>query len=643
MSNHRRTLSKKLSIRILLLAIPLFALSLGVFYRHAKVLLYKEATERSVTTLNTTVKLVENYLTAIETAAKSNAWMLEDEFVPDSIEKMAHRIVRLNGNVLSCSVSTEPDVFPDQGKYFSVYSVNEGDTIITIRESEFEYFEKNWYKKPFQTGRPCWINPFSDFNEGSINHHDAVGSYCIPLRPKGGKIAGVVSVDFSFQRLRETILATHHPYPSSYYMVLGPNGGYLIHPQSNLLYKKSIFSATDSVEHPDVIALGRDMTAGKTGTTHVKFDDEECHVCYTPLKDTGWSIALVCYEKDVLEDYNHLAIIMIVIVMVGMLLILWITRRVVQRNIGPLNELMEATKKISESNYDTVLPESKHKDIVSKLQNAFRKMQLAIMSHTEAIKRNEEEIKKETAELEKALPLAKEVSRRKQTFIQNVSRQINNPLNIINGLVHVLQSTLAARGSAVSAHEVCQSEEMRQITSTMKYNATLLYRMTLMLYDSSETGQASVSQFQRNDVVACNEVVRNSINHIQILYPSHRIRFVTEVPDSLSIRTHARYLLLTLSELLQNAVKFSDGQHISLLVTQTDDAVRFIVEDVGPGLSKVSEELVYVPFTKVDDLSEGLGLGLPLCKSHMSFLNGKLIYDKNYHEGCRFIVELPKD
>ena len=46
-------------------------------------------------------------------------------------------------------------------------------------------------------------------------------------------------------------------------------------------------------------------------------------------------------------------------------------------------------------------------------------------------------------------------------------------------------------------------------------------------------------------------------------------------------------------------------------------------------------------FTKVDDLSEGLGLGLPLAKQHVMNMGGDMTLDADYHDGCRFIIELP--
>jgi signal transduction histidine kinase len=640
MNKVRRTFSKRLSRSILLLAIPLFVLSLGVFYQYTHRLLHNEAVEKSNTILSTTTQLVENYLTTVKTAAKSNLWMLEEHFYnPDSLAIISQRIVSLNNVVLSCSVAAEPNIFPEYGENFSVYTVNEGDTIHTELEPEFEYFEKNWYKTTKQTGRACWINPFSDFNAGVINHHDAVGSYCLPIRPHGNKIEGVVSVDFSFEKLRETILATHHPYPSSYYMVLGPSGGYLIHPDNSLLFKKTIFMATDSVEHPDIFALGHEMVAHKTGTMHVTIDKVLCHVNYMPLADTGWSIALVCHDDDVLADYNHLTLIVIIFVIIGILLIAWSSRRVVQQNIGPLNELLEATNKISEGNYDTVISSTNHKDVVGNLQNAFRKMQLSIMSHHEEIQAAEAEIEKESIELQQTLPLAIEANKRSQIFIQKVSRQFTTPLNTIEGLTRVLVDNIAARNKG-KATKKQKDKDLNDVMATLQYDTHRLLRYTQMLFDSSDVEVSS--RYEKKDDVLCNELARECINYAQKYY-NIDVQFETELPDNFSIKSNYHFIMLSIRELLYNAAYYSDGDNISLRIKQTEATVRFIIEDVGPGLQSGAEELLFVPFTKVDDLTEGLGLGLPLCKKHITSLGGELIYDESYQQGCRFIIEMPKE
>lgn len=637
MNKQHRTLSKRLSRSIIWSAVPIFLFAIGMFYNHANELIENDAVERSSNILNNTVLHVERHINAVETAAKSNLWMLETNFTPDSLIYISRRIVTLNPSVLSCSVSTEPDIFPEYGRYFSVYSVNEGDSVTTMIESDYDYFDKIWYRKAVQTGKPCWVEPFSDYSEGNINHHDAVASYCIPIRPGRERIAGVVSADFSFQKLAKTINNTEHPYPSSYYMLIGSDGRYLIHPESSLLFKKTIFSNTDAMTNPDIIALGREMTEGKQGNMHVTMDNELYHICYAPIRGTSWSLALIIPEDEVLKDYRHMTYVMIAVIIIGLIFIRWLTGRVVKKNIMPVNQLLDATKRIAEGNYYDIIPITKRKDIISKLQNAFREMQLAIIAHTKEIKETAKEIEKENAELEQILPESQEAAKRRQVFIRNVSTKISKPLNVINGLANVLQSNLK-KGKIT---EKTKAKEMSDITETMKHNSLLLYIKIAMLSDSSDSALANTSRYEKNDWVSCNEIAKECITVIEDYY-SVKIRFEPELPDTLKVRTNQDYLMRTVREMLHNAAKYSDGKHILLRTAQTETKVQFIVEDKGPGLPEDSRDLIFVPFTKEDETSDGLGLGLPLCKGHATNLGGDFIYDKSYRDGCRFILVIPK-
>jgi signal transduction histidine kinase len=96
-----------------------------------------------------------------------------------------------------------------------------------------------------------------------------------------------------------------------------------------------------------------------------------------------------------------------------------------------------------------------------------------------------------------------------------------------------------------------------------------------------------------------------------------------------------------LRELLYNSAKYSDGQNIKLIVERKDNIVRFVVEDTGKTITEADSKNIFKFFMKVDDLTEGLGLGLPLAKRHAQTLGGDLILDTNYHDGCRFIIEIP--
>lgn len=651
MSKLRRSLSKRLSLDIMLLAIPVFVLSLGIFYLQSRYLIRQEAIERSNSILKTTVQRVNNYMSTVETSINANAWLLEENFRPDSLEAVSRRIVRLNPHILSCSVSAEPDLFPQYGRYFSVYTVNEklreGDdtsamkgSIISVRETDYEYTDKLWYKEPLRLGKPCWVEPFGEYTQGKIDHNDAVATYCRPLSSEKGDILGVVTADFSFSQLAKSVTDTEHPYPDAYFMLLGSDGRYFIHPDTTCLFRKTIYTDANPNQHADMIALGHEMTEGKLGTMHVNVNGRRCHVCYHPVPGTDWSLAMVCPDSEILVGYHRLAYVITIIIFLGLLTMLWLCNKVVRQTVHLINQLLSHTRQIADGNYDEAIPYTDQKDDIGALQNGFIKMQQALHDHLGRIHQTAEEIRKHNEERARDMELAEEAVKKTTTFIQNLSHQIRTPLNIIMGFANVIHENIVSRSKGADALDPFHDINVGKITDMMKHNTIQLKRMILMLFDSSSTVDELMGN--RTDEVSCNEVVRESIDYTLGHFQKLDVKFESELSDATHILTSHIYLTRTLRELLDNAANYSDGKHITLQVSQTETTVNFTITDVGPGLPENAEELIFKPFIKFDDMSEGLGLGLPLCKRHALSLGGDLIYDKDYKEGCRFILQMPK-
>ena len=620
MSRRRHSLSMKLSLGILLLAAPLFVLSLGILYLQSRYFIHEEANDRAVSVLNTTMQRVRNYMATVETATNSNLWLVEENFHPDSLLALSRRIVQLNSHVNGCSISGEPYVFPECGRYFSVYTANQGDTIISIREPDYEYFEKVWYKTPIAAGKACWVEPFDEYVEGTLNPSETIASYCKPIRGKDGRILGVISTDLSFPKLAKVINETDHGYDKAYFMLLGKDGTYYLHPDSTRLYTKTIFTDKNPDHEAGLIALGYEMTQGKEGTMHVTVNGQYWHVTYKPVPDTDWSLALICLDSEILKGYYQQTIIIIMLIVIGLLVIVILCYKVVGRTIRPINTLLELTQRIAEGHYDVTVPKSDREDVIGQLQNSFATMQKSLDDHVGSIRRTVEQTK----------------------FIQDVSHQIRTPLNIIIGFANVLRESLTSIGSGNLDQNALAKEEVATIAGMMKHNSAHLDRMLLMLYDSSDQAVSEEQWLQRNEQVSPNKVARECIDHTLSHFPDLPIHFETDLDDDCSILSNGLYLMRILRELLYNSAKYSDKKHISLRVTATDKMIRFITEDVGAGIPEGSYDLIFNPFTKVDDLSEGLGLGLPLSKRHAKSIGGDLILDTSYHDGCRFILELPR-
>lgn len=631
----RKRLSSKLSLALLLLAMPIFVLSLGILFEQSRENVKMEATEHAQSVLNTSKQRLTRYLNAVETATNTNAWEVTEYLKPEALLALSHRIVRLNPNVDGCSISAEPDVFPQYGRYFSVYSVRETDSITTVYEEQYEYFQKVWYKKPRDLGEPCWVCYYDEADSLELTIDGMVASYSKPLYNTDSQLVAVISSDLSLYRLSRIITA-EKPYPHSYFMMLGEEGRYLLHPDSTRLFTETVFSGVDALKQADLIALGHEMTAAKTGHMTVVIDGVRSLVCYLPVPHTPWSLAIVCPEDDILGSYHRLAYIILSIIGLGLIAIMLLCYRAVAHAVRPISQLLEKTQSITEGNMEVYISKSQRQDAVGRLQNSFATMLQSLNFHIGSTRYAAEQAQKRNEELLQATREAEEADKRKTAFIQNVSHQIRTPLNIIMGFAQVLREY-----SGATAGEGMSEEETKNINGTMRHNVILLNRMVKMLYDSSETGTARESAMYQRDEVRCNEVVREAFGYVKQHYSHLILNFQTDVPDDFCVKTSPHFLMVTLRELIYNAAKYSTGERVTARVQTTDSSVRFIIEDTGKGIAEEYHPQMFEPFTKVDDLSEGLGLGLPLSKRHMQNLGGDLTLDTDYHDGCRFIIELP--
>ena len=545
----RRSIATKLSLGIVLMAIPVFVICVGLLFVLSLYNLKKETDGRAASTLKTMELRKASFMSTVETATNSSDWLIKEFMQPDLLLELTRRVVMLNANVDGCSITLEPDVLPQAGRYFSAYSVRKGDSVVTVREGSYDYYEKIWYSTPKKKGQACWVGPYNDYNEGTLSAGEHITSYCKPLYDDNGKLLGVIATDLSAKRLAETV------------------------------------------------------------------DEERAYA----------------ESKVNISRYYRLAGLIIVLILLGLLLILFFTRQIVGYAIRPVRELLVQTQRMAEGDYSQQIAYSTKGNVVSRLQNSFARMQSSLNQHISEIQQVNEEMAKRNDELAQARKLVEKAIHQKTAFVQDISHQIRTPLNIVMGFSQVLRD----------CGDEMPPEEVKQLTGLMNRNVKLLHRMVLMLLDSSDVGLSEEMKSQKEEHILVNKTARDCISNVYAQFPDSSIAFATSISDQFSLHTNKLYLVRCLRELLYNAAKFSDGKHIILRVAKIGKMLRFVVEDKGPGIDKAYMNQMFVPFTKVNNLSEGLGLGLPLTKRHAENLGGDMIIDTSYIEGCRIILELP--
>ena len=629
------SLSTRLCLDILFVVMLIFILSLGFLYWQSRNIIRQEAIDEASHVLDNTALRVKGQMQELETATRNLLWLININHQQDSLLWYSHRIVSNHPHINGCSITMEPDYYPGEEYGFSAYSVRiddneepQKDSVATVREADYDYYNKVWYKTPRQRNTDCWVDPFDDYNAGTLSSPELIASYCVPLHDKQGKFIGVISTDLSLKKLTETITA-EHPYENSYFMMLGADGHYFVHPDTTKILKQSIFTGTDPREHTDVVALGYEMTNGRTGHMDVKLNGKSHIVLYRPLEGTQWSVALVCPSNEMLRGYNRLNYILLPLLVIGLLLLVLGCRRIVRHFIQPLGLLAAELRQIGEGDYEKPLPLSQRTDLIGQLQNSFVQMRRSISQHIREAEETKRETEQRTKELEEATQLARQASEQKTQFMQDMSHQIRTPLNIVHGFSQILRDE----------GEEIPNEEKQEIVETMYVQTNALdYMVSKLLTASLIESHQTIST---DDIVSCNELAREAFDGVgSLISNTIEMRLDSHVADDFTVKTNRHHLLIVLTELLFNGLHFTREGSVTMRIESNGDKVLFIIEDTGPGIPQDKADFVFEKFTKLDMFTEGLGLGLFLCRRVVELMGGSLTLDSQYTEGSRFILEL---
>lgn len=627
-----RRLSLKLSFGITLFLVVIFTVSLGILFVRSRQMVKDGAIGRVEQELKNLVERVNGAMNEVEVATNTAEWHLTDiQLVPDSILHYARRIVTMNPNFDGCSISMEPNYFPERGRYFSVYAYHRDDSVYAKIEEPYDYFDKVYYKTPVTLGKPSWVEAYVEDINGVVsdNYNDMIVSFGVPLVNNKKEVIGVISTDLSMPWLSK-IVSEFKPYPNSYCMMLGADGQYLIHPDATKLMNKTIFADLDPETQQDLISLGHEMVEGNKGIMHVKVDGKRCIAVYQSLKRAPWSVALICQEKDILAGYTKLLYILIPLLVFGLLLILAFCLNVVNNMVRPIVSLTEKLSYITNGHYDEHIPTTDRKDVIGRLQNIFAEMQKSLSTHISSLQDVNAATEQMNIQLEEASEQARMADERKGEFLKDVTHQIRTPLNIMNGFIQVLRDD----------YESIPKDEVNDILNTMQTNAINISRMVNMLLVAANTGK----HVKINVMETVN--VQKVVDFMKYLYetnPPFTVDIITEVcvAEDFEVKSNWDILTKALIEVIYNAKKYTKEGYVKLTAKAEGLTVVFEVEDTGPGIDKETQNRLFDTFTKGDIFSEGLGLGLPCCRQMVRLLGGELKYDASYTNGSRFRIVIP--
>ncbi|KAF0203582.1 MAG: hypothetical protein FD170_1009 [Bacteroidetes bacterium] len=242
---------------------------------------------------------------------------------------------------------------------------------------------------------------------------------------------------------------------------------------------------------------------------------------------------------------------------------------------------------------------------------------------------------------EKALLQAKvkaeESDRLKSMFLSNMSHEIRTPMNAIVGFAEMLHDT-----------DLKRIEKDKFIDAIIRSGDSLLHLINDIIDISKiEAGQLKLTSAECNISELLNELELDFTSELERHHKSHILLLIQKdfsVPD-FRIYTDSVRLRQVLSNLIGNAIKFTDEGFIEIGYRIESGKLLFYVRDSGVGISPEHQKLIFERFGQVKTQEsrnlEGTGLGLTISKNLVELLGGKLWVDSYPGEGSTFWFTLP--
>jgi signal transduction histidine kinase/ActR/RegA family two-component response regulator len=221
-------------------------------------------------------------------------------------------------------------------------------------------------------------------------------------------------------------------------------------------------------------------------------------------------------------------------------------------------------------------------------------------------------------------------------FLANVSHEIRTPLNGIQGTLQILESTRLSDEQTRYMHNVSSS----------------VFILDLILSDLLDLSKIEAGELRMERLpFDIDEVITGLVNVYQVAAVRKGIRLTVKRTNDIKdvLVGDSKRLLQVLRNVLSNAIKFTHEGEVTFTVNIMQQHMSvfatFCISDTGIGFNIDRRESLFSPFTQIDGKKTrrygGNGLGLPITKSLVDMMHGKIDVTSEINRGSQFNISIP--
>lgn len=225
------------------------------------------------------------------------------------------------------------------------------------------------------------------------------------------------------------------------------------------------------------------------------------------------------------------------------------------------------------------------------------------------------------------------VSKIKLDFLSHMYHELRTPLTSIKAYCDILL--------------MLEDEEKETREEFLQYiieECNRLVRMINNILDASKMESGKMEWYFHP--VNLTEVVPDSVNIMRNIAQNKGLSLEMNISEKLpSVRGDRDKLVQVITNLLDNAIKFTKEGEIVVGAELLDNEVKLYVSDTGIGIAAENQEIIFGKFNQVGDIltskPPGSGLGLSICREIVNYHGGRIWVESDVGVGSTFYFTLP--
>lgn len=337
------------------------------------------------------------------------------------------------------------------------------------------------------------------------------------------------------------------------------------------------------------------------GTTYLKVGQR------LTLSNGEQAILIVVSSFGLIGESIHNIVVLVMLASFGAVVLATGFTFFISKKLGsPLIEMEKVAKQIAEKKNFSLRVNYEAKDEIGSLANAINHLSQTLERYQ--TNRNE--------------------------FFSNITHELKTPLTYVKGYASAVR------------HEMYQSEEERnEFLDIIETEADHISNLLDDMMDLSkiEEGKIDLNKEDINVNLLAEEMIRRT----QMRASQKGLDLHLDVPNSPTyLYCDKSRMEQIFTNLIENAVRYTEKGEISLTVQESTDAIRISIADTGIGIKKEDIPYLFERFYRVDKSRSrahgGTGLGLSIVKNLIELHDGKIEVNSEVNEGTTIILTFPK-